>query len=159
MIMTMEDDIKRWTAKRKATLVMEIIQGKTTIAEVFRVFDFSSSDIEEWVDESKRGMENALRAKPLDIKEQYERQLKELQEAVRWSDAVDTCSKKVPGPAGQRGREMILSIQQSLHSEGVTVTMSQLRRWFELPRRTAYCKPCKAPLPRCRSSLKLPSKQ
>lgn len=26
-------------------------------------------------------MENALRAKPLDIKEQYERQLKELQEA------------------------------------------------------------------------------
>ena len=26
-------------------------------------------------------MENALRAKPLDVKEQYERQLKELQEA------------------------------------------------------------------------------
>ena len=31
--------------------------------------------------EAKRGMENALRAKPLDIKEQYERQLKELQES------------------------------------------------------------------------------
>jgi hypothetical protein len=41
----------------------------------------SPSEIEEWVDEAKRGMENALRAKPLDIKEQYERQLKELQEA------------------------------------------------------------------------------
>jgi hypothetical protein len=24
-----EDDIKRWTAKRKAALVMEIIEGKT----------------------------------------------------------------------------------------------------------------------------------
>ena len=33
------------------------------------------------MDEAKRGMENALRAKPLDIKKQYERQLKELQEA------------------------------------------------------------------------------
>ena len=33
------------------------------------------------MDKAKRGMENALRAKPLDIKEQYERQLKELQEA------------------------------------------------------------------------------
>jgi hypothetical protein len=37
--------------------------------------------IEEWVDEAKRGMENALLAKPSDIKYQHERQLKELQEA------------------------------------------------------------------------------
>ena len=35
----------------------------------------------KWVDEAKRGMENALRAKPLDVREQYERQIKELQEA------------------------------------------------------------------------------
>ncbi len=77
MSMTMEDDIKRWTAKRKAALVMEIIQGKTTISEASRAFDIAPSEIEEWVDEAKRGMENALRAKPLDIKEQYERQLKE----------------------------------------------------------------------------------
>ena len=81
MSMTMEDDIKRWTAKRKAALVMEIIQGKTSISEASRSFDISPSEIEECVDEAKRGMENALRAKPLDIKEQYERQLKELQEA------------------------------------------------------------------------------
>jgi transposase-like protein len=77
----MEDDIKRWTAKRKAALVMEIIQGKTTVSEASRSFDLPPSDIEEWVDDAKRGMENALRAKPLEVKEQYERQLKELQEA------------------------------------------------------------------------------
>ena len=81
MSMTMEDDIKRWTAKRKAALVTEIIQGKTSISESSRAFDVSPAEIEEWVDEAKRGMENALRAKPLDIKEHYERQLKELQEA------------------------------------------------------------------------------
>ena len=34
-----------------------------------------------WVEEGKRGLENALRAKPEDVREQYERQLKELQEA------------------------------------------------------------------------------
>ncbi len=28
------------------------------------------SEIEEWGDEAKRGMENALRAKPLDVREQ-----------------------------------------------------------------------------------------
>jgi transposase-like protein len=79
--MTMEDDIKRWTAKRKAALVMEIIQGKRTVAEASRAFDLAPSEIETWVDEAKRGMENALRAKPMDIREQYEKQLKELQEA------------------------------------------------------------------------------
>ncbi|MFM6993015.1 MAG: transposase [Rhodoferax sp.] len=77
----MEDDIKRWTAKRKAALVMEIIQGKTTVAQASRSFDLPPSEIEEWVDDAKKGMENALRAKPLDIKEQYERQLADLQSA------------------------------------------------------------------------------
>ncbi len=44
-------------------------------------FDLSPSEVETWVDDAKRGMENALRANPLDIKEQYERQIKDLQEA------------------------------------------------------------------------------
>jgi transposase-like protein len=62
-------------------LVTEIIQGKTTVAEASRAFDMPPSEIDEWVDEAKRGMENALRAKPLEVREQYERQIKELQEA------------------------------------------------------------------------------
>jgi hypothetical protein len=50
---------------------MEFIQGKTTIAEASRAFDVYPAEIEGWVDEAKRGVENALRAKPLDIKEEY----------------------------------------------------------------------------------------
>ena len=37
----MEDDIKRWTAKRKTALVLDIIQGKTTISEACRAFDLN----------------------------------------------------------------------------------------------------------------------
>ena len=81
MSAVMEEDIKRWTARRKAALVLEIIQGKTTVAEASRSFDIPPSEIEEWVEEGKRGMENALRIKPLEVREEYERQLKELQEA------------------------------------------------------------------------------
>jgi transposase-like protein len=77
----MDEDIKRWTARRKAAVVLEIIQGKTTVSKVSRQFDLTPSEIEEWVDQGKAGMENALKAKPDDIREQYERQLKELQEA------------------------------------------------------------------------------
>lgn len=81
MSIEMNEEIKRWTAKRKSALVMEIIQGKKTVAEASRQFDLPPSEIEDWVDQAKSGMENALRAKPEDIRQQYERQLKELQEA------------------------------------------------------------------------------
>ncbi|XUP35102.1 DUF1153 domain-containing protein (plasmid) [Xanthomonas axonopodis pv. vasculorum] len=76
-----EEQIKRWTARGKSALVLEIIQGKTTVALASRQFDLTPNEIEGWVEEGKRGLENALRAKPEDVREQYERQLKELQEA------------------------------------------------------------------------------
>lgn len=69
----MEDDIKRWTAKRKKAMTLDIIQGKITVAEASRAYDLPPSEIEEWVDEGRKGMENALRSKPLEVKEQYER--------------------------------------------------------------------------------------
>ena len=76
-----QEEVKRWTAKRKSALVLEIIQGKTTVAEASRAHDLLPAEIENGVDEGKRGMENALRAKPEDVREQYERQLRQLQEA------------------------------------------------------------------------------
>ena len=77
----MHDGIKRWTAKRKTALVIEIIQGKTTVSEASRSFDLTPAEIEGWVEDAKRGMENSLRANPLDIREQYGKQLRDLQEA------------------------------------------------------------------------------
>ncbi len=68
-----EDEIKKWTTIRKAALAMRIIQVKMTVAETSRSFDLPPSDIEERVEDATMGMENALRAKPLEVKEQYER--------------------------------------------------------------------------------------
>lgn len=48
-----EDDIKRWTAKRKSAPVLDIIQGKTTVAEASRQYDLSPSEVEQWVDDGK----------------------------------------------------------------------------------------------------------
>lgn len=62
MSVSMDDEIKRWTAKRKTALVMDIIQGKTTVAEASRAFDLTPSEIESWVEDGRKGMENALRA-------------------------------------------------------------------------------------------------
>jgi transposase InsO family protein len=43
MGMTMEDEIKRWTAKRKTALVVEITQRKTSISEA------SCRVISDWI--------------------------------------------------------------------------------------------------------------
>ncbi|ADV01479.1 DUF1153 domain-containing protein [Alicycliphilus denitrificans] len=77
----MDEEIKRWTAKRKTALILEIIQGKTSVAEASRSYDLAPSEIESWVEDGRKGMENALKANPQDVREQYERQLKDLQEA------------------------------------------------------------------------------
>ena len=51
----MSNENKRWSAKRKSALVLEIIQGKTTIAEASRQFDLTPSELESWVDQAKEG--------------------------------------------------------------------------------------------------------
>lgn len=65
----MEEEIKRWTARRKSALVVEIIQGKTTVVAASRQFDLTPAETESWVEDSKHCMENALRAKPEDVRE------------------------------------------------------------------------------------------
>lgn len=61
--------------------MLQIIQGKTSVAEASRAYDLQPSEIEVWLEDGKKGMENALRANPQDVREQHEHQLKELQEA------------------------------------------------------------------------------
>ena len=77
----MNEENKRWSAKRKSALVLEIIQGKTTVAEASRQFDLTPSELEGWVEQAKAGMENALRAKPQDVRQQYKKQISQLQAA------------------------------------------------------------------------------
>jgi transposase-like protein len=60
----LEDSIKRWTDKRKSALVVEILQGKTTVAGVSRTYDLSPSEIEGWMEDARKGMENVLTANP-----------------------------------------------------------------------------------------------
>lgn len=67
MSAVMEEEARRWTTRRKSALVMGIIQGKTTVSEASRQFDLASSELEDWMDQAKAGMVNALRAKPEDV--------------------------------------------------------------------------------------------
>ncbi len=107
MSITMDEDIKRWSAKRKIALVMDIIQGNTTVSEAARAFDLAPSEIGEWVNYAKRGMETALRAKPLDH-EQYKKLRKELQEAHGEAMLELRARKKLASLLGEDDRSSLM---------------------------------------------------
>jgi len=92
---TPEPEVKRWTAKRKTQLVLEILKGKITVAEAARRYDLKPSEIQAWLDEGIRGMENSLRARPRDIREQYEAKLKEAYAALGEAQLEIKVLKKV----------------------------------------------------------------
>lgn len=79
--MSNEPEVKRWTAKRKAELIKDIIKGKTTSKEAARAYDLTPSQIERWVDDALGDMENALKANPKDVTEQYEKKIDDLHAA------------------------------------------------------------------------------
>ncbi len=71
-------DIKRWTARRKAEVVTEIIKGKTTAAEVARTHDLTVGEIEQWkADFIEMGTE-ALRSHPRDAEAKHRAEKKDL---------------------------------------------------------------------------------
>ena len=44
--MTIDENIKRWTAKRKSALINEIIQGKTKVSAASQSYDMAPFEIE-----------------------------------------------------------------------------------------------------------------
>jgi transposase-like protein len=76
------DDIKRWTAKRRAALVVEILRGDIHIAEAARRYGLTIAEIEQWQERFLNGAENALRSRPLDDEALKEQEIKRLQRKV-----------------------------------------------------------------------------
>ncbi|ADV46040.1 transposase [Nitratifractor salsuginis] len=96
------NEIKRFTAKKKAQIVMDIFQGKTSIAEVSRKYDLTPATVEEWMDEARRGMENQLRARPKDIAAQYEEEIKEMKAVIGELTLENIALKKYDALFGEK---------------------------------------------------------
>ena len=59
------EEVQRWTAKRRAALVVSVLRGETTAAEAARRHGLVV-EVEEWRERFLLGAENALRARPKD---------------------------------------------------------------------------------------------
>ncbi len=82
VIQDTQGEVRRWTAKRKAELVLDLMKGKVEISEVSRAYDLCPSEIEGWMEQALSGMENGLKNKPKDMYMQHEAQVKVLQAKI-----------------------------------------------------------------------------
>ena len=57
---------KRWTAKRRVALIVEILRGDTSVAEAARNHGLTVAEVEDWRERFLAGAENALRSRPTD---------------------------------------------------------------------------------------------
>jgi transposase-like protein len=72
------EEVQRWTAKRKAAVVLEIIKGKTTTADAARATGQTVAEIEKWVERFMKGGESYLHAHPQELAAVHEAEKKEL---------------------------------------------------------------------------------
>ena len=70
--MSDEAPVKRWTTKCKSAVVIDIFKGKITPVEVARQHDLTVAEVECWVEEAERSMENGFRTRPKDVREQFQ---------------------------------------------------------------------------------------
>jgi hypothetical protein len=79
------------------------------VAEASRSFDMAPTEIEEWVDEGKRGMKNVLRAKPSGDPRGIRATAEGAAGGLRRGHAGASCPKEIAVPA-ERGRQVIETI-------------------------------------------------
>jgi transposase-like protein len=76
------DEVQRWTAKRRAAVVLSIVKGETSAAEAARKHGLTVAEIERWREQFFAAGENALRARPKDEEAAKDEQIAKLQRKV-----------------------------------------------------------------------------
>lgn len=72
----------RWTARRKAEIILQILRQTTTVIDVARQNDLTPSEVQEWVDTFLKGGEQSLKARAAGAQDQTEREIKELKATI-----------------------------------------------------------------------------
>ncbi len=77
-----QEDVPRWTTKRKAALVLSLLKGETSIQEAARQHGLTVAELEEWKERFLLAAENALRGRPKDEEALKDEQIKKLKQKI-----------------------------------------------------------------------------
>ena len=95
---------QRWTARRRAALVLSLLRGETSAAEAARKHGLTVAQVEEWREHFLAGAENGLRSRPRDEEGLKDEQIKKLHQKVgELVLDIDVLKEAMRGrPFGQR---------------------------------------------------------
>ena len=76
------ENVQRWTAKRRAALILSIVKGETSVQEAARTHGLTVAEVEDWKERYLAAAENALRSRPKDEEALKDEQIKKLKQKV-----------------------------------------------------------------------------
>jgi len=73
---------ERWTARRKADIILQILRQTTTVVDAARQNDLTPSEVQDCIDTFLKAGEKGLKAWASDLQEQTEKEIKELKATI-----------------------------------------------------------------------------
>ncbi len=77
-----EPKIERWTAQRKAAIIVDVLKGKISVPEASRKYGFTQGEYRQWADEFMRGGIDALKVNRKGLEAEYRAEVKRLQAKI-----------------------------------------------------------------------------
>ncbi|HVR46503.1 MAG TPA: DUF1153 domain-containing protein [Candidatus Binatia bacterium] len=73
---------ERWTAQRKAAIILDVLKGKISVPEAARKYGFRQSEFREWTEEYHRAGVDALKVNRKGLEAEYRAEVKRLQAKI-----------------------------------------------------------------------------
>jgi len=132
------EPVMRWTAKRKASAVLEMLRGETTAVETARKHGLTLSEVEGWKDTFLSLGTEGLRSNPRDAEARFEAEKKDLLSQSWRTYPRRRCAKK---NASYLGRDLVSAIKTDMLAGGTDVSLAALCRILGVARSTTYYRP------------------
>jgi len=76
------EKFERWTAQRKAAIILDVLKGRISVPEAARKYGFTQGEFREWADEYHRGGIDALKVNKKGLEAEYRAEVKRLQSKI-----------------------------------------------------------------------------
>jgi len=78
----MDQQVQRWTASRKAELVVAILKKEKTLSDVCRENDLKQSEVNPWVEQFLQGGQRNLKINSKDLVVEHRKEIESLQRKI-----------------------------------------------------------------------------
>ena len=77
-----DERFERWTAQRKAAIILEVLKGQISVPEAARKYGFTQGEFRKWADEYHRGGIDALKVNKKGLEAEHRNELRRLQAKI-----------------------------------------------------------------------------